>query len=93
LGPYLRYYFFPVNNRLNLFSESAFLLSLWKGNGSKWDSTNGFLINVGPVVYLNSIVGLEFTLGYSSQFFRNNNGSLNNIRTGIGLQIHLGKAD
>jgi len=92
-GPFLRYYFFPVNNRVNLFSESAYLLSLWKSSGSKWGSTNGFLINVGPVVYLNNIVGIEFTLGYSSQYFQKNIGRLNNIRTGIGLQIHLEKAD
>lgn len=92
-GPFLRYYFFPVNNRVNLFSETAYLLSLSKSDASKWASNNGFLINLGPVFYLNSIVGLEFTLGYSSQFWKNNNGSLNNIRTGIGLQIHLEKAD
>jgi hypothetical protein len=92
-GPFLRYYFFPVNKSVNLFSESAYLLSLWKSDASKWGSNNGFLINVGPAVYLNNIVGLEFTLGYSSQFWKNNNGSLNNIRTGIGLQIHLEKAD
>jgi hypothetical protein len=48
---------------------------------------------VGPVVYLNNIVGIEFTLGYSSQYFQKNIGRLNNIRTGIGLQIHLEKAD
>jgi len=92
-GPFIRYYFFPVNNRVNLFSESAYLISLSKTNASKWGSLNGFLINLGPAIYLNNIVGLEFTLGYSSQFFRNNNGSFNNFRTGIGFQIHLEKAD
>jgi hypothetical protein len=88
-GPFLRYYFLPVNNRVNLFSESAYLLSLFKSNNSNWSSGNGFLINVGPVIYLNKTVGLEFTLGYSSQYWTNSSGSFNNFRTGIGFQIHL----
>lgn len=90
-GPFLRYYFLPVNNRVNLFSESAYLLSLFKSNDSKWSSGNGFLINVGPVIYLNKTVGLEFTVGYSSQYWKNSNSSFNNFRTGIGFQIHLDK--
>lgn len=90
-GPFLRYYFFSVSNKVNLFSESAYSLSLTKSNGNKWSSVNGFLINVGPVIYLNKSVGIEFTLGYSSQYWKNGNGNFNNFRTGIGFQIHLDK--
>jgi hypothetical protein len=92
-GPFLRYYFLPVNDRVNLFAESAYLLSLIKSYKSKWSSGNGFLINVGPVIYLNKTVGLEFTLGYSSQYWTNSIGNFNNFRTGIGFQIHLEKAN
>jgi len=90
-GPFLRYYFLPVNNKVNLFSESAYLLSLFKSSDSKWSSGNGFLINLGPVVYLNKTVGLEFIVGYSSQYWKNSNSNFNNFRTGIGFQIHLDK--
>jgi hypothetical protein len=92
-GPFLRYYFLPVNDRVNLFAESAYLLSLIKSYKSKWSSGNGFLINVGSVIYLNKTVGLEFTLGYSSQYWTNSIGNFNNFRTGIGFQIHLEKAN
>jgi hypothetical protein len=92
-GPFFRYYFLPVNNRVNLFSESAYLLTLSKSNLSKLESFQGFLINVGPVIYLNNIVGLEFTLGYTSQYLKGNSGNLNYFRTGIGFQIHLEKSN
>ncbi len=92
-GPFFRYYFLPVNNRVNLFSESAYLLTLSKSNLSKLESLQGFLINVGSVIYLNNIVGLEFTLGYTLQYLKGNTGTLNYFRSGIGFQIHLEKSN
>jgi hypothetical protein len=50
-----------------------------------------FFINAGPVIFLNSSVGVEFTIGYSSTHIKGNNDNNNVFQTGIGFQIHLEK--
>jgi hypothetical protein len=91
IGPFVRYYFLSTENRVNIFAEGTYLLQLSKLSGEQYGATNGYKISAGPVVYLNNIVGIEFTVGYSSQQGVVKDGFINTFRTGVGLQIHLEK--
>jgi hypothetical protein len=93
IGPYARYYFLPTENRINIFSEAMYILQIAKTANSSFGTTSGFKILAGPVVYLNNVIGIEFTLGYSSQQTLSKDGRINKLQTGIGLQIHLEKAN
>jgi hypothetical protein len=89
IGPFVRYYFLPTTNRLNLFTEASYQYSSTLPADLKG---NNFTIAVGPVVYLNSVVGVEFSLGYSYSKYQGYDGANKIIQAGNGLQIHLEKS-
>lgn len=96
IGPLVRYYFLEKDNRVNLLIEGAYQYQLRKDISPSSNSkmtANVFLINAGPVIYFNSSVGIEFTIGYASQKYIGMTGNNNTIQTSIGLQIHLRKDD
>jgi len=95
LSPFVRYYFLNPNKMYNVFS------SINGGYGVLIDKENTYKtselgLKIGGVVFLNSIVGLEFNINYSKYY---NEGLKNSFRTGysnqitigFGLQIHLEK--
>lgn len=87
LGPFLRYYFLPTENKLNLFAMGSYGYTITKpGN----QNANTFSFFAGPVYYLTNSVGLEFSIGYSTT---SNSQTLYNhsVLLGIGFQIHLEK--
>ena len=87
LGPFVRYYFLPTENKLNLFATGSYGYTITNpGN----QNANTFSFFAGPVYYLNNSVGLEFSVGYSTT---SNSETLYNhsVLLGIGFQIHLEK--
>lgn len=94
LGPFVRYYFLEPERRINLFLEGTYQYQLRKDispNSNSKQTANNFSVNGGPVIFFNSNVGIEFTIGYSSLKYNGFTGSNNTIQTNIGLQIHLQK--
>ena len=89
LGPFIRYYFLSSEKRFNIFSEISYQYQLSKNGVEDFGGTHGYKVLAGPVVYLNNIIGIEFTFGYSSHQTVAKDGYINNFRSGIGLQIHL----
>ncbi|MFA6944386.1 MAG: hypothetical protein WC220_00670 [Pedobacter sp.] len=94
IGPLLRYYFLPPDKEFNLFAQGDFQYGVeYGGNeaqrGSVSQTSYSFL--AGPVIFLNSSIGVEFTAGYSA--FRNVKFGKSNekFQLGIGFQIHLKK--
>lgn len=92
LGPFVRYYYLPVENRINLFSDAGFLYSINTNNNTdetskSWSSSLG----VGAVVFLNTSVGLEFLLAYSKYQEIDVDYKGNQLQFKIGLQFHLEK--
>jgi hypothetical protein len=85
VGPFIRYYFLPIDNRTNLFTEGDYqYLSDFNGY-----SQNTFILSAGPVIYFNSVVGIEITMNYE---LIHSTGSATSAKTfflGIGFQIHL----
>ena len=87
-GPFLRYYFLPADNQLNILIESTYQYGFEKGNVSTINK-NTYSLSAGPVVYFNTTAGLEFLIGYSSYKYVGIAGSNGSVQVGLGLQVHL----
>jgi hypothetical protein len=93
VGPFVRYYFLPKTDRLvNLFAEANYSF----GNAKPDITTNTYHFNrysllAGPVIYFNSSVGIEFTLGYFHDKPTDGRNATSGFQTGLGFQIHLEK--
>lgn len=91
VGPYLRYYLLKSDKVVNILAEAGYSYGFEKGSTPGNASKNSFSFAVGPVMYFNSVVGLEMLLSYSTYKFSDFAGSNNTIMLGIGLQVHLEK--
>ena len=93
IGPFSRYYFLKPGKQFNILTEISYQIGVSNIWGDK-NKLEKFSTMVGPVVYLNNSVGLEFLLGYSTNLeeieglvMSSNKGVL----FGIGIQVHLKK--
>ena len=94
IGPFARYYFLDNGKVANIFLETSYQYNLRKDvlpNSTTHQPANIFAFNAGPVIYLNSSVGIELTIGYSSLKYDNATGRNNSILANIGLQFYLEK--
>jgi hypothetical protein len=96
-GPFLRYYYLGTDKRINVFTEANYSFGVGSTHPGK-ATRYGYSFNAGPVVYFNSSVGIEFTIGYRSTKNTNIGIDVNNqdistksksVQVGIGLQVHL----
>lgn len=90
IGPFIRYYLLQPEKVFNLFLESGYSYGNIANQGSD-SKQNTFSLSGGPVLYFNTAVGLEFTIGYTTTKIVDFEGSNNAIRFGIGFQFHLEK--
>lgn len=94
-GPFIRYYFLPIEKRVNLLSEASFIYSILTVNnsGSVQDKSKTIDWNffTGPVIFFNSSVGIELLAGYNNSKAIDIDSKGQTIRFKIGLQIHLEK--
>jgi hypothetical protein len=85
LGPFVRYYFLPADDRINIFSEAAYeYTTVFDGHYK-----NGFYFSTGSVIFFNSSVGLELAAKYSTLNSMISNATANTLFLTIGFQIHL----
>jgi len=92
VGPFVRYYFLNPENILNLFAEGSYAYGSITGKGQGiGQRLNIFSFSGGPVLYFNSSVGLEFIIAYSASKVIGFRGRNNEIKLGLGFQIHLEK--
>lgn len=93
IGPFIRYYFLNDENHYNLLAEASYQYGVYRFKPDKGNITT-FSVLVGPVIYFNTVVGMEFLLGY---YKRNEDvkGSFTTEQKGfqiaVGFQIHLEK--
>jgi hypothetical protein len=90
IGPFARYYFLDKDKRYNILADASYQLGEW--NLGDIGKLSNFSFLVGPVIYFNTSVGMEFLLGYSSQSEELKNFSKNSSKgfyVNIGFQIHL----
>lgn len=93
MGPFSRYYLLDTEKPYNILIEAAYQYGI--GSTKPLNERQSiFSAGIGPVVYFNSAVGLEFLLGYNNTvknaegYYRS---SKNSVQLNIGLQIHLEK--
>lgn len=88
ISPFLRYYFLPVENKVNIMVDGSFGFGSTSALGdSKGQSGYGFA--AGPAIFLNKHTALEFTLGYNSIKSKDDPDRSNTFTVGAGFQIHL----
>jgi hypothetical protein len=94
-GPFVRYYFLKADQQYNILLDLSYQYGFYWFKPAK-GNINTFSASIGPVIYFNSTVGLEFLLGYynrkeditintNSDFVTQQKG----FQIGIGFQIHL----
>jgi hypothetical protein len=87
IGPFVRYYLLRKESTVNILADAGYLYGTLSGN----NSSNTYTVSIGPVVYFNTSVGLEFLIGYSTTKIPGYDGSNNKIQVGVGFQFHLEK--
>lgn len=94
IGPFAKYYFLETDNMANLFLQGSFGYGINRFNNFGNTATNkyvSYLISGGPVIYFNTSVGLEFSLGWKYDKAIEDKSTTNSLVVGIGFQIHLEK--
>ena len=90
ISPFLRYYLLNRYSKTNFFVDGSYSTGTYK-SGTVKRSIQGYGVSGGPVVFVGSNVGLEFTVSYLAD--KMEGGYWNKtIQGGVGLQIHLGNA-
>lgn len=91
-APFVRYYFLPTANKVNLFADGSYGFGSYNDGDS--ESFNQFTISAGPAVFLSPNTALEFALQYASAGGDAYGGDdrANRFGLNVGFQIHLGNA-
>lgn len=94
VGPFVRYYFLKkIDPVINFFGEANYLFGKARPDiSANTFSFYRYYLLAGPVVYFNSSVGLELTLGYYYQKPNDGRNATSGFQTGLGFQIYLEKA-
>jgi hypothetical protein len=91
-GPFIRYYFLPIEKQLNLFAEAGDKFNIATGPYSQSrQNSNTYFFSAGPAFYFNEHVGLEFSIAFMHNKQVNIASASNTVQVGFGLQIHLQK--
>jgi len=91
IAPFVRYYFLPAAQKVNVFADASYGFGSAKEEGSESQSMNGFSISAGPAIFISPNTALEVTLGYNSMKFEDVDDRRNTFNFGVGFQIHIGK--
>jgi hypothetical protein len=101
VGPFVRYYFLPMDRSFNLLSDVSYQWGITQRLGALHEKgkNNTFSIMAGPEVFFNSSAGLEILLGYSQNISSienslpeaNSNINKKGLQISIGFQLHLEK--
>jgi hypothetical protein len=100
MSPFIRYYAFAKNSRVNFFGEVEYNYSIEKDKAYNISDSipqkpfkkteMGFSYKVGPVFFINPSVALELSLSYSTSKNKYGYEKASSFLTGLGFQIHLG---
>lgn len=94
IGPFVRYYMLDKEKPYNVITEGVYQFGFGNIGGSKMNLKN-YSILMGPVLFLNSCVGIELLIGYRYTLEDIKGWGLTDETKGfyttIGFQIHLEK--
>jgi hypothetical protein len=92
LAPFVRYYFLPATQKVNLFADASFGFGQNKYESGVVDSKSNFTqlgIKAGPAIFLTPATALEITVGYNSTKIKDVEDRENAFGVNVGFQIHL----
>lgn len=89
-APFVRYYFLPAAQKVNIFADASYGFGSMKVGES--ESFNQYSIMAGPAIFLTPNTALEFALQFRSAGGDAFGGEdrQNNFGVNVGFQIHLG---
>jgi hypothetical protein len=98
VGPFLRYYFLPSSQKLNIFLDGAYTLGGIKfipsSGGTQKFKLKAYNFNAGAAYFINPAFAVELSLGYISR--KDTDADINvysdtqeNLFFSVGFQIHL----
>jgi hypothetical protein len=87
-APFLRYYFLPAAEKLNIFADGSF--GFGSAGGDDKQSLTGFQFMAGPAIFLTPNTALEIALGYRSLKMKDAEDATNTFGINVGFQVHLG---
>jgi len=93
VGPFVRYYFLPATQKINIFADASGAFGQDKsetGTGDIKMKYSQFGIMAGPAIFLTPNTALEVALGYTSQKVKDASDASSTIGLNVGFQIHLG---
>lgn len=93
VGPFSRYYLLDTEKPFNILVEAAYQYGVGSPKPLS-ERQSIFSAGIGPVIYFNSSVGLEFLVGYNNTVLNSKGyyrSSKNSVQLNIGFQIHLDK--
>jgi outer membrane protein W len=99
ISPFIRYYFLPKANKVNLFVDVSYLYSFTKSkywyndvyNGSSKEHWYSYAIAAGPAFFINPKIAVELTAGYTFKNEKIAFEKVNTLMLSAGFQIYLGK--
>lgn len=91
IAPFVRYYFMPSGEQLNIFADASYGFGSTKEKDESSVDENYYQIKAGPAFFLTPNTALEFALYYRSYGGdRFPDDRYNNFGLSVGFQIHLG---
>jgi hypothetical protein len=97
LAPFIRYYFLPQEQKVNLFADASYGFAWSKYKNFTYSERDTYKFHTvsfmaGPAIFLNQHTALEFSIGYThSSRGPIDSSATSKLQLGIGLQIHFGK--
>lgn len=92
LAPFVRYYFLPASQKVNLFADASFAFGQNKYESGLVDTKTNFTqlgIKAGPAIFITPATALEITVGYNSIKVKDVDDRENSFGVNVGFQIHI----
>jgi hypothetical protein len=92
LAPFVRYYFLPSTQKVNLFADASFGFGQSKYESGSIDEKSNFTtlgIKAGPAIFITPATALEIALGYNSTKVKDYDDRENVFGVTVGFQIHI----
>lgn len=93
IGPFVRYYLLSREYMFNLFTEGSYSYGNTKDLKQNGQRSNTYSLSGGPVIFINSSIGLEFGVSYATTKVLNSTGKINGLNFGVGFMFYLDKND
>jgi hypothetical protein len=95
IAPFVRYYFLPARQKINIFAEGSYQYGThtydYGGeSGKQTENVHTFAFQAGPAIFFTPHTALEITVGYNNEKWESDDDATHSIQMAVGFQIHFG---